>query len=221
MAKLTDWLYPYIRCVACAREAPLSAEHLCADCIEALSGLYSDALPEGVWSGYVYEGVARELVHRLKFGNIHGAARPLAERMSIAGERLWESDCDALVPVPLSKKRERERGYNQSALLCAELSRITGLPVLDKRCLLRTRNTATQTRLSLLDRHTNVFEAFAAARVKGLRLILVDDVYTTGATAKDCARALKAAGAEHVHVLCATIAKEHGRADKQNEGQAE
>jgi ComF family protein len=110
-----------------------------------------------------------------------------------------------LVPVPLSRDRERERGFNQAALLAERLARGLGAPF-RVRWLARTRATAPQTELDAAARRANVRGAFVASTAAaGADVVLVDDVLTTGATASECARALRAAGARAVGVL--TVAR--------------
>ena len=112
---------------------------------------------------------------------------------------------DALVPVPLHRSRLRMRGANQAEILSRQVGERTGLPVMD--VLVRTRPTRPQTRLDAKGRRENVEGAFALrSPVKGLRLLLVDDVRTTGATARACARVLSAGGAKNVGILTAAIA---------------
>jgi ComF family protein len=114
---------------------------------------------------------------------------------------------EVLIPVPLHPKRLRERGYNQAALLAREVSKLNGLPV-DERLLLRQRDTITQARTtSSLERRSNVYDAFICQQgLHGERILLIDDVCTTGATLDSCAAALKAAGAGSVWGL--TVATE-------------
>ena len=107
---------------------------------------------------------------------------------------------DVLVPVPVHRKRERERGFNQSSLLSHELGRLNGLPVIDD-CLVRRTYTPPQARTSnVIDRLENVAGAFACvdARLRGRQVILIDDVSTSGATLNACAGVLKSAGAAAV-----------------------
>jgi ComF family protein len=110
---------------------------------------------------------------------------------------------DAVVPAPLHWRRRWDRGFNQAELLARQVSRLTGIP-LDRR-LLRTRPTPPQAGLTAAERRTNVRGAFAAAgdkaAIRGKKLIVVDDVMTTGATLEACARALKRAGAADVAAL--------------------
>lgn len=115
---------------------------------------------------------------------------------------------DVLVPVPLHQKRLRERGYNQSSLLARELGRLSGLPVIED-CLVRLRQTSQQTRTaSVEERRRNVATAFACRNrnVQDRKVILIDDVSTSGSTLSACAQALKAAGAVSVWGL--TFARE-------------
>ena len=104
------------------------------------------------------------------------------------------------MPVPIHRKRWRERGYNQSALLAHELGRLSGLPVVEN-CLVRHSYTPPQARsASVIERQKNVTDAFTCLdrRLQGKRVLLIDDVSTSGATLNTCARALKTAGAATV-----------------------
>ena len=140
------------------------------------------------------EGPARNLVHALKYGGWRIAAPPMAERIRIRGGARLRAR-DALVPVPLGTARLRERGHNQAALLARALGRALGVPVLED-ALRRTRETRTQTRLTPAERWRNVAGAFAAdaGDVAGMRVALVDDVLTTGATLGAAATALAEQG---------------------------
>jgi ComF family protein len=146
-----------------------------------------------------YDGVLRAIVHALKYGRKRSLAHGLATRMrQHAGEVL--DGADIAVPVPLHRCRLRSRGFNQAE----ELARHLGLPV--RNALRRVRPTPSQTDLPAAQRHANVLNAFALSRtngVRGLRVVLVDDVCTTGATLDACARTLRAAGALEVRAITA------------------
>ena len=158
--------------------------------------------PDWDWAraGAEYQGVVRDAIHAFKFRGKRALARPLA---ALIGEQ-WPPGADdvaTLVPVPLGRPRERERGFNQAALLAERLA--TGLGVTVRpRWLARLRDTRPQSELGAGERQANVRGAFEArADVSGRHVVVVDDVLTTGATMAECARALRAAGAARVGVV--------------------
>jgi len=151
-----------------------------------------------------YDDIARVLVHAYKYGDRLDLAPLLGRWMARAGRELFH-EADAFVPVPLHWRRLWARRFNQSATLAAEMSKTTGVPVLHG-ALRRVRATPQQVGLSKTERADNVQGAFRVApdlkaEIAGRRLILVDDVLTSGATVDTCARALLRAGAAHVDVL--------------------
>jgi ComF family protein len=150
--------------------------------------------------GY-FEGVLREAIHRLKYGGRTVLAEPLGDLMAT----YWMEHSvpvDLVVPVPLHAARLRERGYNQAALLAREVARRVGL-VVDERVLIRWRATAPQVELDAGQRKENVRAAFRCAsdKVAHKRILLIDDVCTTGATLEACAVALYERGAHTVQAL--------------------
>lgn len=162
----------------------------------------------------LYDGVARDLVHRLKYGDRLDLAAAMARMMASAGsELLAEADC--LVPVPLHWSRLWRRRFNQAALLAGRVGRIAGIPC-ETGLLARVKATRPQVGLSRPARAQNLQGAFrvpaaARARLQGRRVLLVDDVMTTGATANAAARVLLRAGAGSVDVLAfALVATEAG-----------
>jgi ComF family protein len=151
-----------------------------------------------------YDDVARKLVHAFKYGDRLDLAPTLGRWMARAGGELT-AEADALVPVPLHWRRLWQRRFNQSAALAKEISAVAGVP-LAHAALKRVKATAQQVGLSRPARAANVQGAFrvppdARSEVKGRRLILVDDVLTSGATLDACARALLRAGAAQVDAL--------------------
>jgi ComF family protein len=147
---------------------------------------------------WVPEGVGGELVHSLKYDGWHALSTGMGARMArLAFPADVIAERTALVPVPLSRKRERERGFNQSAQLARALSVCLGVPAWDD-ALVRTHFTSSQTRLTPEERLRNVSGAFRVAgdpaRLRGAHLVLVDDVVTTAATLNACAAALFAGG---------------------------
>jgi ComF family protein len=151
-----------------------------------------------------YDEGARGLVLRFKHADATHAAPGYARWMARAGAELL-ADCDLIAPVPLHRWRLLWRRYNQSALLAQALGRVAGRPVMPD-LLVRRRHTPSQGRLDRARRHANVAGAFAlrpghAGAIKGKRVLLVDDVMTTGATVAECAKVLRKAGAAAVDVL--------------------
>jgi ComF family protein len=151
-----------------------------------------------------YDDVARKLVHALKYGDRLDLAPTMGRWMANAGRELLH-DADALVPVPLHWRRQWLRRFNQSALLAEVMSKPSGVPVAHL-ALKRTKATPQQVGLSQSARALNVQGAFrvppdGAAAVAGRRILLVDDVLTSGATVDACARALLRAHAARVDVL--------------------
>lgn len=151
-----------------------------------------------------YDETARRLVQRLKYGDRLDTARTLGAMMARAGRELAE-DCDVVVPVPLHRVRLWWRRYNQAALLARHVASTHGRPI-DPFGLARVKRTRPQVGLTRNQRGENLQGAFrvpdgARARLAGKRVLLVDDVITTGATANAAARALLRGGARTVDVL--------------------
>ncbi|MDX2264936.1 MAG: ComF family protein [Hyphomicrobiales bacterium] len=154
----------------------------------------------------VYAGVARRLVHALKYEDRHEGVGFLARLTASAGAALL-LDADVVAPIPLSRARLRARRFNQAAELGRRVARIAGKPF-EPLLLQRIRDTPSQVGLSHARRRANVEGAFAVtrpARAAGRRIVLIDDVITTGATANACAGALLASGAFAVDVLALAL----------------
>jgi predicted amidophosphoribosyltransferase len=180
---------PHPVCPRCGQPGFRDLEcRLCAGWPAGLSSARS-----AVW----LEGSARDAVHRLKYEGWTRAAEAMAQAMR-GLEPLTGGV--SLIPVPLGRRRLRARGYNQSERIATALGACSGLPVrLD--LLQRVRETRTQTTLTPEARHANVAGAFHAGPVEGLELVLVDDVFTTGATLAAAGAELAAAGALRVEAV--------------------
>lgn len=189
-------------------------DHLCGVCIES-PRKFRKARAVGV-----YDKGLLKAVHCLKYRGRAELARPLGELLFEGFLRHWAPDeVDMVVPVPLHGRRMRRRGFNQSLLLLRNWSKLMERAGYDMQrvriapeSLKRSKSTASQTGLGRRQRMKNLRGAFtvpAPEGVKGKRILLVDDVYTTGATAEACAVALRKAGASRVDVL--TLARTKGR----------
>ena len=149
----------------------------------------------------------RELVLAFKYGKQGYIGEKLGEMMIDRLEAELEKglNFDIIIPVPINKKRLRQRGFNQAELMAKPLAKAWNLP-LEVRTLIRTRNTPVMSKLDALARRENIAGAFAVDKEKGQKLkdkaiLLVDDVYTTGSTVDECAKVLVEAGAKEVYVL--------------------
>lgn len=163
-----------------------------------------------------FDRIMRELIHKLKYADRHDARRLFGRWLAAAGQELLV-DADMLVPVPLHVVRLWQRRFNQSALLCAELTRITGVPT-DPFVLTRVKATPSQVGLSEAERRSNMSGAFALhrgaeSRVADRRIVIVDDVLTTGATLGACARVLRRSGAARIDVLSLAMVTDDSRID--------
>ncbi len=151
-----------------------------------------------------FDGALRELIHLLKYSGVMTLATPLAALLAVVVHNEPElAAVDVVVPVPLHPRRQRARGYNQAECLARKLAELLVLP-LDTRSFARRRNTAPQTGLTPRQRRANVRGAFAVrarSQLDAKRILLVDDVCTTGATLNACAQTLKRAGASEVQAI--------------------
>ncbi len=179
-----------------------SNDILCAACMER------EPVFDAARAAVVYNDVSRAMILAFKYGDRLHAVKTFAPWMIRAGKPLIDN-ADCLIPVPLHNRRLRERRFNQSALLAREIARHSG-KVFVPDMLLRMRHTVPQQGLSYKERGQNVKGAFAVGKkylhtLSGKNILLLDDVYTSGATLNECARVLKRAKAASVSVL--TVAK--------------
>lgn len=187
-------------CPRCGVPFPLpeGADHLCGDCL-ATERPYAVARAVGY-----YDETLLTAIHLFKYRGKTGIGEVLGRIMADFAGGIWDMKAfSLLLPVPLHRKRLRERGFNQAAILAGALAKRFSLP-LDFMTLRREVPTAPQVGLGLEERQTNVRGAFAVRkpeRIAGRRVLLVDDVFTTGSTLSECAAVLMQAEAEAVAVL--------------------
>ena len=180
---------PAPACTRCGQ--PAETERLCVTCRETPSHL------DRIASIAVFACPLRDAIHDLKYNNARSLARPLGARMATAW-RQANFAADVIVPVPLHASRLAERGYNQSALLARIISKEIGVPI-DESILIRVKATQQQAKLKAVERRENVKDAFVCrGSVAGKRIVLVDDVCTTGSTLEACAAALHTSDAASV-----------------------
>ena len=207
-------------CAACEEKAPRIRPPFCDKCSEqfdgAISGNFSCAncahrrlYFDAAVSCYRSRGIVRHLVHQFKYGRQFHLRHPLADWLgeTLHDPRLRDRRFDMIVPVPLHPARERERGFNQAQVLAELLMRKTSVPV--RTALERIRYTTTQTAFDRAERMENLRDAFrlrASVNVQDLRVLLIDDILTTGSTLSECARVLRKAGAFSVHAATAARA---------------
>lgn len=199
-------------CAACSQSFPCIAPPVCQVCGRPLRGppdlVFTCVAcrhrrnPLRVRAFGRYEGRLRDAVHALKYQGRLALAEPLGRALAeVVSADPVLSRADAAVPVPLHPRRQARRGFNQAE----ELARYLGRPVV--RALVRVRDTPSQTELDEDQRRRNVRAAFAVCRpVRGLRVVLVDDVVTTGSTLAECAAVLRAAGAAQVGAVTVAMA---------------
>lgn len=224
--KLVDWVYPR-RCPVCGDivKSGKGAGYICPECREELHyveppvclkcGKHIEneeqeycgdctSIPKHFVRGYpvfVYDGALRDSVMAFKYKNKREYAAFYAEEIVRRhGQTLQGLDVDGLVPVPVHKSRRRRRGYNQAEILAKELSKRLAIPYYGKE-LYRVERTSAQKNLNDKERQKNLKSAFKRRRngVKLKKVILVDDIYTSGATIEACTRVLLGTGVEQVY----------------------
>ena len=186
-----------ITCISCGKL--IERGSLCTDCQT------NPPIFDQLKSWALYEGAVRSMVTGIKFerklGLIPYLIEPLAEAIST-----WEPNVDWITAVPLGRRRQHERGYNQSALIAEKVAGKLKISYSNE-LLFRVRETHTQVGLNADERRQNMVDAFTAepSFCRGKSVLLIDDIATTGATLNACAKALRAAGAEEI--FCFTVAR--------------
>ena len=193
---------PYCPCCGLPFESHDNTIHLCSRCLR--QKFYFELHR----SCGLYEGALKDAIHKLKYLGEFSTVKYLATLLHTTLQRCFETrQLDVIVPIPLHIRRLRERGFNQSVLLARELSKRATIPLLIK-ALRKTKETPVQTALTASERRKNLRGAFEVAQkgqIQGKSVLLIDDVYTTGATVNECARTLLDGEAKTVSVL--TVAR--------------
>lgn len=196
------------KCIGCEKIEKLNKYGFCKECEEKIIFL-SDFSPPFYWI-VRYEGPVKNAIHKFKYGRKKYYGRKLA-RMYVDFIRKYKiNDFDVIIPVPLHWKKEFIRGFNQSAILSVYISKELNKPVLLS-VLTKIKNTPSQTQLSEKERKENVKNCFSVKKshlIKGKKILLIDDVYTTGATIKEISKILRKAGVRKITVL--TLAATRG-----------
>jgi ComF family protein len=222
-----DLLFPPW-CIGCGREG----EYICSSCRKTLKTISSPVCLrcgrpilleekgqkgcqgcvnwqntlDGLRAPFLFEGLMRDAVHELKYNNLRAISYELA-KLTVEYFRNSHVPGNILVPVPMHARKLLDRGYNQSVLLAKEFSRLTGIPVIEN-SLLRIKYAPAQAKsVSAKERQENVKDAFICRdeRLKGEKVILIDDVSTSGATLNACAATLKEIGVETVWGLTVAL----------------
>lgn len=221
---LFDFILPRF-CIYCTKKLPAAEQFICSSCFEeikspddnTLSSEYRRKFSEkklvsDFASSFIFEkdGAVQSIIHSLKYNQNFSIGVYLGKLAAVELQNridLWKANI--VVPVPLHSLKKAERGYNQSLYIAKGISSVTKLPVYAN-ALKRIRFTNSQTTMNMEERQKNISGAFKCKRNKGVegkRIILVDDVITTGATTNEAASALIEAGAEKVFALSAAIAE--------------
>jgi ComF family protein len=210
---MLDWVYPPV-CVSCRSLLPLgkSERYLCILCRDLFVPLAEQELDvsgkyfQAAYATYAYEGLMRELLLQMKFSPKKAAAHAMGELLAKQSLPAPQIQDTILVPLPMHPKKQRERGFNQAEILAYYIGKEHGIPVLS--ALIRTEDTPPQAGLHPKLRTENVkgvFSIAAGISVRAKHFTIIDDIYTTGASANEAADVLMANGAASVHVYALSV----------------
>lgn len=210
--ELLRFLFPP-RCAFCGRFLQRGEMEICARCMGELRFLppgqvKTPGLIDQCIGALAYEEKVRTAIHRLKFRGRQSIAKPLGRLLAHQIQAQLDGTFDFITWVPTSAHNLRERGYDHAQLITEQAARCLDVPAVQM--LKRVRHTRPMYGLNPAERRANVFDAFAVVKnapVLGARVLVIDDILTTGATFYECARALREAGAEQVCAAAAAVAK--------------
>lgn len=203
-------------CAICEKKLIFAEEPVCKKCGKPLTDDRKEYCEDCMRVSHVftqgrallsYQDGVRQSLYRFKYSNKREYADYYAEKIwQIWGKWVEQKKIDLIAAVPLYAKKERKRGYNQAWILAKRISRVSKIPA-KRHCLARIRETFPQKNLTRMQRKKNLGGAFLAepALVSGKRILLVDDIYTTGSTVDEAAKALLLAGSLEIYVLTAAI----------------
>jgi len=206
---ILDLLYPP-RCMLCRKFLPDKRRDICLRCSKKLPALMSDSPRRDIKNirlciaPFSYRGELRKSLHRYKFNGLTAYGRIYAEFIAKSIDENHIS-CDIISWVPLSKKGLRKRGYDQAELIAKELAKIKGLPC--ERLLVKIKDTPRQSsikgRQARADNVSGAYRCASAEELLGKRVLLIDDIVTTGATLRECASILRGAGCNEIYAAAA------------------
>lgn len=217
---LVNWIYPSL-CLTCNQSVG-APQMVCDKCWNSISKVEKismnelwlvrekkeDIYFEDFFSCFHFDETIQQIIHALKYEKMTKLAGEIIDKTLLnILENKKITACDLIIPIPLHKKRFKSRGYNQSALLAKELGNHLKIPTVEN-CLQRIKNTKSQTQLDAEERQQNIKHAFRIKNehhIRNARILLLDDLITTGVTANECAKVLKDAGAKEIFVF--TIAR--------------
>ena len=207
ISKILDFLFPNY-CGICGRK--INERYTCENCLNILECYIERALMHTESKAYYdkllclfeYNGIMKQRMLQYKFNDKKYISKTFAEIIFYKLKK-YNFKADYIVPVPISKRRMFERGYNQSECISRFLSKLTGIKMVNN-CLVKVKNNSMQSSLSAVQRKINVKNVYAVTNkeiIKDKTIILFDDIFTTGATMNECAKVLKSAGAKEVIAL--------------------
>ena len=233
--KLLDWLYPP-RCIFCEQILPIQGErHSCIECYShlpwnegTLCQICGKSIPDEKnicyecsakkpyfiqgFGVFRYEGMVQDALYRFKYGGHREYGKDFAAIIEpYLAKYIQSLPIDIIIPVPLHKKRQRQRGYNQAEQIGKYIGQLLKIPM-ENHILLRSKDTPPQSQLSAFARWNNSKDAFTIidnSKIKGKFILLIDDIYTTGSTINACSKALVEQGVAGVYFLALSMGVYH------------